>query len=127
MEVRAVIPCPYEKCPRSYYFKNNLTHHIRAYHLGQKYECDICKAKIGTKQRLTEHIQKHMSERKIEKIKKKSQRKKRKDTGVAKRSAVSKLIGINLPSKVEKMILKREEHIEYLEELQTKSIDLDCY
>ncbi|CAD1471145.1 unnamed protein product [Heterotrigona itama] len=128
MEDRSVIPCPYEKCPRSYYFKNNLTHHIRTYHLGEKYECDICKVKIGTKQRLAQHIQKlHMSERKIKEIKKKSQRKKRKDAGVAKRSAVSKLVGINLPLKVEKMVLKREDYIEYFEEFETKSSGLDCY
>ncbi|KOX76692.1 hypothetical protein WN51_11047 [Melipona quadrifasciata] len=119
-EVRSVIPCPYEKCPRSYYFKSNLTHHVRTYHLGEKYECDICKAKIGTKQRLAQHIQNlHMSERKIRVIRKKqTRRNKRKDIGVAKKSAVSKIVGINLPPKVEKLVLKREERIEYLEELK---------
>lgn len=120
-EDRSVIPCPYEKCPRSYYFKSNLTHHIRSYHLGEKFECDICKSKIGTKQRLAQHIQKlHMSESKIKMIKKK--RNKRKDTGVVKKSAVSKIVGIDLPPKVEKMVLKREEHIEYLEKLKQNQL-----
>ncbi|KAK1128445.1 hypothetical protein K0M31_002909 [Melipona bicolor] len=120
-EVRPIIPCPYENCPRSYYFKSNLTHHVRTYHLGEKYECDICKAKIGTKQRLAEHIQNlHMSEKKKRVIRKKqtNKRNKRKDIGVAKKSAVSKIVGINLPPKVEKLVLNREERIEYLEELK---------
>ncbi|KAK9305358.1 hypothetical protein QLX08_003611 [Tetragonisca angustula] len=122
-EDRPVIPCPYKKCPRSYYFKSNLTHHIRTYHLGEKYECDICKIKIGTKQRLAQHIQVlHLSENKIKEIKKKSQRNKRKDIGVVKRSAVSKIVGIALPPKVEKMVLKREGHIEYLEELKQNQL-----
>ncbi|OAD52599.1 Transcription factor IIIA [Eufriesea mexicana] len=119
IENRSVIPCPYEKCPRVYYFKYNLNHHIRTYHFGEKYECDICKIKIGTKQRLVAHIQKlHMSETRIKQTKK-LQRKKRKDAGIPKRSTASKLVGVNLPSKVEKMILERKENIAYIEQFKT--------
>ncbi|XP_033348982.1 zinc finger protein 431-like [Bombus vosnesenskii] len=127
MENRSVVSCPFEKCPRVYYFKSNLTHHIRTYHLGEKYECDICKIKIGSKQRLATHIQKlHMSEKKIKEIKKRL-RKKRKDAGVVKKSALSKLVGIKLPAKVEKIVLKGEETIPYLEQFETESnCNADC-
>nr|XP_003703409.1 PREDICTED: zinc finger protein 845 [Megachile rotundata]XP_012140845.1 PREDICTED: zinc finger protein 845 [Megachile rotundata] len=106
---RLLIPCPYEKCPRVYYFQKNLDQHIRVYHLDQKYECDICKIKITTKRRLTEHIQKlHMLETRIKRTKK-LQRKRRKDADKPKRSMVSKLTGIILPQKVEKEILERKD------------------
>lgn len=123
MENRSVIPCPYEKCPRVYYFKKNLTAHIRAYHLEEKYECDICKIKITTKRRLREHIQKlHMSEKKIKQIKK-LQRKKRKDAGMPKKSMVTKLVGANLPAKIEKMVIERKDEIPFMEQFATTSND----
>ncbi|CAL7944985.1 unnamed protein product [Xylocopa violacea] len=123
VENRTVTPCPFEKCPRVYYFKGNLNHHIRTYHLGVKYECDICKIKIGTKQKLRNHIEKlHMVEKRVKHIKK-IQRKKRKDAGMPKRSVVSKLVGANLPPQVEKMVLERKEDIEYLEQFGTVSSD----
>ncbi|KOC61939.1 Transcription factor IIIA [Habropoda laboriosa] len=117
MESRSVISCPFEKCPRVYYFKRNLTTHIRTYHLEDKYECDICKIKIGTKRRLEEHIQKlHMSEKKIKQIKRKSQRRKRKDAGMPKKSVITKLVGVNLPAKIEKMVLERKDNIPFIEQ-----------
>ncbi|XP_043256004.1 zinc finger protein 317-like, partial [Colletes gigas] len=111
IENRSVIPCPYDKCPRVYYFKKNLDFHIKINHLGLKYQCDICKVEISSKFRLSEHIQKfHMSEERIKRTKK-LQRKKRKDAGSHKKSAVSALVGVNLPPKLEKVVLKRKENI----------------
>ncbi|XP_015431189.1 PREDICTED: zinc finger protein 568-like [Dufourea novaeangliae] len=119
MENRPVIPCPYDKCPRVYYYKSNLDMHIRTSHLGQKFQCDICKIEISSKAKLADHIHKlHMSERRIKRIKK-GQRKKRKDAGTRKRSAISALIGLNLPPKVEKMVLERQENISYIDQFET--------
>lgn len=118
MENRSVISCPYDKCPRVYYFKKNLESHIQTKHLGRKYQCDICKIQISSKLRLADHIQKlHMSERRIKRTRK-LQRRKRKDAGLHKRSAVSALVGVNLPPKVEKLVLERNENILYLEEFK---------
>ncbi|XP_043801032.1 zinc finger protein 888-like [Apis laboriosa] len=125
MENRSVLSCPYEKCPRVYYFNWNLKQHIRTYHLGEKYECDICKIKIVNKKRLAEHIQKlHMSEKRIKQSKK--LRKKRKDAGLPKKSTASKLIGINLSPEMEKIILERKEDIIYEQFKMVPSDDLDC-
>lgn len=123
MENRSVIPCPIDKCPRVYYFKRNLDHHVRTYHLGQKYECDICNIKIGTKQRLAEHIEKlHMAKKKMKEIKK-LQRRRRKDAGVPKKSVASKLVGFDLPPRVERLVIERKENIEYIEAFETPSND----
>lgn len=119
---RPRLPCPYEKCPRAYLYRRNLTMHIRICHLNEKFECDICKVKVGTKRTLRFHIEKlHMMERKIKEIKRKQQ-KKRKDAGIPKRSGASKLIGVDLPREVEKLILERKESIEYIDQLETHSL-----
>ncbi|XP_033322804.2 uncharacterized protein LOC117218488 [Megalopta genalis] len=118
-EGRKSFPCPYNECLRVYHFKSNLDSHIRRNHLGQKFQCDICKVEISTKAKLAEHIQKlHMSE-KLKRRTKKGQRKKRKDAGTCKKSAISALIGVNLPPKIEQMILKRETDIPYMKEFET--------
>ncbi|XP_026670810.1 zinc finger protein 888-like [Ceratina calcarata] len=115
---RPRLSCPYDKCPRVYMTQSTLTTHIRIYHLDKKFECDICKVRIGTKSNLRFHIEKlHMSERKIKEIKR-TQRKRRKDIGIPTRSAVSKLVGVNLPPKIEKLILERKEPIEYLNQFE---------
>ncbi|XP_060831689.1 zinc finger protein 813-like isoform X2 [Bombus pascuorum] len=128
MENRSVIPCPFEKCSRVYYFKSNLNYHIRICHLGEGYECDICKRKVATKGKLAEHIQKrHMSVKRRREFKKRIHRKKRKDAGVVRKSALSKLVGVILPTKVEKMVLKGENTIPYLHQLETESnCNADC-
>ena len=116
LENRTVVPCPYDGCNRSYYLKSNLDLHVRIKHLGQRYECDVCKVLLSSKARVADHIHKiHMSERRIKRAKI-LQRKRRKDIGTRKRSAVSALVGVNLPPKIERMILKREEDITYLEQ-----------
>ncbi|XP_076288489.1 zinc finger protein 711 [Lasioglossum baleicum] len=116
-KVRALFPCSYEDCSRVYHFKSNLDTHIRNNHQGRKFQCDICKAEISSKAKLAEHIQKlHMS-RKLIKRTSKGQRK-RKDAGTHKRSAVSKLVGIKLPPKVEQMVIKRELRIPYIEKFE---------
>lgn len=118
---RPLLPCPYEKCPRVYTTQSNLTVHVRIYHLDEKFECDICKVKIGTKAKLRFHIEKlHLSEGKVKQIKQtQNKRKKRKDIGIPTRSAASKLIGISLPPKVEKLVIKRKEQIEYIDQFDT--------
>ena len=64
MENRSVLPCLYDGCNRSYYLKSNLDYHIRVKHLGQRYECDVCKVKLSSKARLAGHIHRmHVSEK----------------------------------------------------------------
>ncbi|KYQ55306.1 Transcription factor IIIA, partial [Trachymyrmex zeteki] len=108
-EDRLVLPCPYDNCHRTYFFKSNLDEHIRSTHLGKKFYCDICSMGLTTKANLIRHIQRHYKPK--ERKKNKIQRKKRKDAGVPKKSVLSALIGVNLPSNLEKMVLERETKI----------------
>lgn len=115
---RPVIPCPFEKCYRFYFFKSNLTAHIKSYHLGKKFYCDICKIGLAVKQKLAYHIQRfHMSEERLKKAKKakKLQRKKRKDAGIPKKSMLTALVGVPMPHDIEKMILDRTTDVSYVE------------
>lgn len=64
---------------------------------------------LTTKANLIRHIQRHYKPK--ERKKNKIQRKKRKDAGVPKKSVLSALIGVNLPSNLEKMVLERETKI----------------
>ncbi|XP_076644936.1 uncharacterized protein LOC143354577 [Halictus rubicundus] len=124
-EDRAIFPCPYNDCFRIFHFKNNLDTHIRTNHLGRKFQCDVCKVEISTKAKLAEHIHKlHMSEKLMRRTKK-GQRRKRKDAGTRKRSAVSALVGVNLPPKIEQMLLKREKDIPYIEEFEPTVPDVN--
>lgn len=80
---------------------------MKVKHLGEKFYCDICSMGLVSKKRLELHIQCHDKPQK----KKKKQQKKRKDAGVAKKSALSALIGVNFPHQLEKMIMERETQI----------------
>ncbi|XP_046626824.1 zinc finger protein 436-like isoform X1 [Neodiprion virginianus] len=115
---RMVVPCPYDKCPRFYFFQRNLNHHIRTNHLGKKYHCDICDTRFSSKQKITEHMTKiHLSKKKKrKKATGKSERKKRKDAGVAKKSMLAKLTGLDLPHGIEKELLNRKTRIQVTEE-----------
>ncbi|RLU21732.1 hypothetical protein DMN91_006108 [Ooceraea biroi] len=111
-ENRTVIPCPYDGCQRTYYFKSNLECHVRVKHLGEKFVCDMCSFRFSSKQKLIEHIR-HQEQKERSKPKKKlnAQRKKRKDAGIPKRSVLTRLIGLDLPSNLEKLVMEREEVI----------------
>lgn len=105
-----IFVCSYENCDRVYYFQRNLDLHIRNYHLGAKWECHLCSAKLSSKQKLNGHIEKiHINPvpRKI--ITKKENRKKRWDIRLPKKSAVSQLCGITLTQEIEKKIMYRHE------------------
>lgn len=111
---RSVIPCPFEKCYRFYFFKSNLMTHVESYHLGKKFYCDICKIGLSVKQKLAYHIQRfHMPEESMKRTKKarKLQRKKRKDAGIPKKSMVTTLVGVPMPTDIEKLILNRKTDI----------------
>lgn len=105
-ENRSVVSCSYDNCHKTYLFKSNLQQHIRVKHLGEKFYCDICSAGLTTKKKLIEHIQRH-HEFKKKKASKKEQRKTRKDAGIPKKSILSKLMGVNLPYNLEKMVMER--------------------
>ncbi|XP_014481634.1 PREDICTED: zinc finger protein 681-like [Dinoponera quadriceps] len=111
-ENRMVIPCPYENCDRAYLQKCNLDYHIKSWHLGQKYYCDICSAGLKSKSKLVLHIKRHYEPKERKKNK---ERKKRKDSGIPKKSVISKLIGCNFPHQLEKLLLARETTIQISE------------
>lgn len=106
-ENRMAIPCSYEGCSRSYLSKFGLEQHVNSSHLGNKFYCDICSAGFTTKRKLILHIQRH-DEPKERKSPTKIQKKKRKDAGIPKKSAITKLIGMDLPNNLEKMLIERE-------------------
>nr|XP_012215527.1 PREDICTED: transcription factor IIIA-like [Linepithema humile] len=106
---RSVLSCSYDNCNKTYFSKYNLETHVKIKHCGERFYCDICSMGLTSKRKLIEHIQRHYELKK--KKKKKIQRKKRKDAGLPKRSAITKLIGVDLPPSLEKMILERESTI----------------
>jgi len=54
-ETREVFHCSVEHCPRFYYFLYNLEHHVRSYHQGNNFPCNLCPKKLVSKQKLKEH------------------------------------------------------------------------
>jgi len=105
---------------------SNLRNHIKIKHLGIKYFCDMCSSGLSSKQKLIAHIQHHDKNKKKDKTKEKLniQRKKRKDAGIPKISAISKLIGLNLPSHLEKLIIEREDNQDNQEECNKNSSEI---
>ncbi|XP_012265100.2 zinc finger protein 43 isoform X2 [Athalia rosae] len=103
---RDVLPCPFDKCARFYFFKRNLDHHVRTIHLGIKYRCDICNLEVSTKQKIIGHITKiHLSTNK--KTVNRSKKRRRRDAGITRKSMLAKLSGIDLPWDIEKELLNR--------------------
>jgi len=104
-----------------------LKNHIKINHLGEKFFCDICSVGFSSKRKLILHIPQHdQNKKKEDKTKKKLniQRKKRKDAGIPKKSALSKLIGLNLPSNLEKLIKERDDNKDNQEEYNKNSSEI---
>lgn len=87
-----------------------MKNHIKTCHLDQRFICDICKAGLSSKQKLMEHKRIHENKTK-KKILNQSQRKKRKDAGIPRKSMVTTLAGLIFTHQVDKEILKRETDI----------------
>ncbi|KAJ9591659.1 hypothetical protein L9F63_001804, partial [Diploptera punctata] len=53
--------CGYPNCPRFYYQKSNLTHHIKSSHLGKKFECtyEDCGRQLSSRAKLKQHMKLH--------------------------------------------------------------------
>nr|CAD7262716.1 unnamed protein product [Timema shepardi] len=110
---REVLTCPHDNCPRFYFHKRNLTHHIQSSHLGKLLECKHpgCGRKLCTKQKLQDHMKLHspygpLPRRRNQRTK---ERKKRRDAGKHKRSVAVKLSGLVVPYEVEKQCLHGED------------------
>ncbi|KAG7187978.1 hypothetical protein KM043_013934 [Ampulex compressa] len=112
-EGRSVLECPFEKCYRTYLFKRNLDHHVRSSHTGKKFHCDVCDIKLSTKQKLVQHIERyHRAKRpQYKPVNSMVQRKTRRDAGTYKKSAITALVGIDVPHDIEKLILKRKHSV----------------
>ena len=98
-ETRDTFHCPFEFCPRWFYFKNNLTQHIRSFHEGKKYLCSQsgCTNKFTSKQKLLEHLNTvHQADYIANKAKKvRKPPRKRKDKGSFKAPMASVLTGVD--------------------------------
>lgn len=121
-EERTVTICPYDKCHKEYFYKKNLEYHIRICHLGEKVYCDICSEGFKNKKNLISHIEEVHNEKK-RKSTNKIQRKKRKDTGMPKRSVISRLIECKFPHSLEKQLIERETTIKISESPNKSSND----
>lgn len=122
MDDRPVLPCPYEKCPRFYFFQRNLDHHVRSNHLGKKYRCDICDLDLSSKQKIAQHIKKiHILKQR--KTPSKAKQRKRRDAGSVKKSMLAKLTGLDLPQVIEKDLLNRKTRIPRSHEESIKDLE----
>lgn len=109
---REVLPCPYDNCPRFYYQKRNLTHHIKSSHEGKKYECTYpdCDWRLCTLQKLKEHMKLHDGMR-SRPCKSSKPRKKRRDAGKVKQSMAVLLSGAVISREEEKALLNRSSDV----------------
>ncbi|XP_015600582.1 zinc finger protein 534 [Cephus cinctus] len=122
-ETPLVFTCPYENCSRFYNFMRNLRQHIRTKHEDKLYQCDICNMKLCSRQKLIQHINNiHVSNKKKKSPAKGSERKRRKDAGEPKKSAVSRLSGLDLPRTLEKSLLQRETTRKLADRMAARSI-----
>lgn len=105
---RPVYACKFDKCARFYYSLKNLYAHERSKHgTASRFECDLCNAKLSTKQKITNHLDWHLRSKegfvikKIEKLKRP-----RKDVNVPRLSTAAKLTGVRAGRLAESMILQ---------------------
>lgn len=107
-EPKSFIPCPYDKCDRKYMYRSNLKNHIKIYHLNEKFTCDICKREFSSKRRLKEHIMRIHEGIKKERKLKQSDRKRRKDAGIPRKSMIKVLTGLKFDHHADKELLNRK-------------------
>lgn len=106
MEDFKVFQCQYENCPKFYLQERNLESHIKSKHEGKKYNCDYCNLQLSSKQKLLQHIRKHLTVQTATKvIKNKQERKPRKDLGTKKIPALALFLGLKLDGRTQKMLL----------------------
>ena len=101
-EDRITFHCPMEMCARWFYFKTNLTQHLKSFHEGKKYLCSQadCSAKFFSKQRLQNHVERcHGTNPRPDSGSIPKKRKKpaqpRKDKGTVKKPMASLLAGVD--------------------------------
>ncbi|XP_039745976.1 transcription factor IIIA-like isoform X2 [Pararge aegeria] len=88
--------CPHDNCLRHYSRNSNLKQHILVKHEGMTFDCSLCGAKLSTKAKLNEHIDRHNRPELPVKVHKtlKTGRKKRKDAGTIRYETAMRLAGI---------------------------------
>lgn len=123
---RKQFQCPYEDCTRHYTTKFNLQQHISSKHEGKKFTCmyeECMEKKFATKQKLQEHLKRHLLPP-CPKVKETTARRKRKDTGLPKRSMAVKLSGVQVPYHIEKSVLNLD-LLQKSDEKELSVLDLD--
>lgn len=86
-----IFQCSYEGCSKLFLLKRNLITHVKSKHEGKRWKCDICTRELSSKHRMLQHLKAHTDPKRAERFKK---------------STVSKMLGLILPTRVEATILK---------------------
>lgn len=103
-----IFKCPFDDCKQEYYYRRNLNSHIRQRHKDIRFQCELCPRKLSTKQKLAEHVSKiHENPVQRNPPPVKEYRRVRRDIGVEKKSALSKLCGLKLQPAIEKLLRNR--------------------
>ncbi|XP_063231940.1 zinc finger protein ZXDC-like [Bacillus rossius redtenbacheri] len=118
---RGVLLCPHDSCPRFYFHKRNLMHHVRSSHEGRRVPCDEpgCERTFCTKQKMEDHKKLHDPKARLPRRRCKARRK-RKDAGQPKRSVAAKLSGARVPYRVERQLLDRTGSLEHQLGMETE-------
>lgn len=107
-ETRQIFECTVENCPKFYFKLSNLRTHSKVTHEGERFECDLCAAKLTTKQRMRLHLDWHIRVGAgvgVEGRGTVRRRRRRKDAGLKKESAASLLTGITGGKEAERLIM----------------------
>jgi len=125
-ETRDTLQCPREHCPRYFYYKNNLAHHIKSYHEGKKYFCSLsgCTNKFSTKQKLKDHLSTvHNSDFVAVKKPRKKPTKRRKDVGTFKKPMAAILTGVEC--REASSLLREEQQLRPLDSIEKISAEVE--
>jgi len=122
-EMRPVIHCPIQYCPRYFYFFRNLKQHIKSYHEGNRFQCTVsgCEQKLSSKQRLKDHtVAKHSANMKLPAMPRKKPRG-RKDRGVFKKPMAAVITRLEVENGDQLLLRQQKQPLEDLQELRDEA------
>eukprot|EP00088_Acartia_fossae_P011067 TRINITY_DN1554_c0_g1_i7.p1 TRINITY_DN1554_c0_g1~~TRINITY_DN1554_c0_g1_i7.p1 ORF type:complete len:538 (+),score=103.12 TRINITY_DN1554_c0_g1_i7:334-1947(+) len=126
-ETRPAIHCPFQDCPRYFFFYRNMKKHFKSSHCDEKFTCthDGCDKELSSKQKLKEHVKKIHNEEPIKekKVVKKKAQATRKDKGHFKKPVAAVITRINVENGDALLNQKEKVPLDSLENIRKEGKD----